>query len=386
VDGWSYLEERISADLKNLELAGRLRSLLSPTASNPSGQSLLDLTHNDYLALKSDGEFRERGLDVTQQVEFGSGGSRLLGGNHPIFSKLESKFSEFKGCAASLYFSSGFLANIGVITTLARLGARFFSDQLNHASIIDGFKLAGIPRADREIYGHLDLGDLECRLQRSQSPVNFIVTESVFSMDGDVADLGELQRLAQKYQGVLVVDEAHAVGCFGVGGSGMISEQGLNHAQIISVNACGKALGAQGALVSGPSWFRDALINYARSFIYSTAPSPFIAGIALAAISYIATLDERRSALADKSRDLRLELQAHGIDTGNSKTHILPLILGSDQKALAMSAQLFGRGILARAIRPPTVPEGQSRVRMSLNSGLSRGEMERVARAILSTR
>jgi 8-amino-7-oxononanoate synthase len=381
MSGWSYVADRVSEDLKKLRDADRLRTLLPAIKLSRHVGSWLDLTHNDYLGLREDPEFRLRGFAVAKDLEFGSGASRLLGGNHQVFGDLEVKFSHYKGCANSLYFSSGFLANIGLLTTLAKFGGRFFSDELNHASIIDGLRLAGIPREDREIFRHLDGDDLERRLQRSESPVNYIVTESVFSMDGDVADLRHLQQLAQQYRGVIIVDEAHAVGCFGRGGNGMVSEQGLDHGQVISVNAGGKALGVQGALVSGPDWLRDALINHARSFIYSTAPSPFIAGVADAAIGYVTTLGDRRRILQERSSELRLALQAKGMDTGSSHTHILPIILGSDNSALAMSARLYDRGILARAIRPPTVPQGQSRVRISLNSGISVADIHRIVEA-----
>ena len=252
----------------------------------------------------------------------------------------------------------------------------FFSDQLNHASIIDGFRLAKIGQEKRTIYRHLDLDDLEKGLRVSSAKMNVIVTESLFSMDGDVCDLQRLADLALEYRGILLIDEAHAVGVRGENGAGLIAEKKINQGNLISVNTCGKALGVAGAFVCGPPWFIHYLINTARHFIYTTAPSPWLALALQESIDYVKTLTGRRQTLADYAGLVREGLAEVGLETGPTQSHIVPLIATDSRQALCWSDFLATKGIIARAIRPPTVPT--ARLRFSLHAGLQPHELEKL--------
>ena len=372
--GLASLEQRATALLDQLSKKDRLRSLrpMLPDASR------LDLTHNDYLGLRSDAHFQAMALRSVQNLSVGAGASRLLGGEHPIFRELELSFAHFKGAPEALFFGSGFAANEAVAVALAQLGGRIFSDSLNHASIIDGIRLSGLAHSERVIFPHGDLVFLERQLALSPAPYNLIFSESLFSMDGDHADLHKLADLAQRYNGVLVIDEAHAIGCCGPQGRGLVAAAGLEQERLITINTCGKALGVSGALVCGPQWFRDLLINVARPFIYSTAPSPWIAAALLTSVNYMAELEERRFWLADAAQRMIGQLTEMGYHTGTSQSHIIPIICGDDSQALALAKTLTDEGVEVRAIRPPTVPEGTSRVRISLHAALGESGFYRI--------
>ena len=260
----------------------------------------------------------------------------------------------------------------------------FFSDQLNHASLIDGLRLANIPATQRLIYPHLDYDALEQALSKSRADVNVIMTESLFSMDGDTGDLARLYALAQDYRGVLLIDEAHAVGVRGNDGSGLIAEHDLDHHQLISVNTCGKALGSSGAFVCGPTWFIDYLINTARHFIYTTAPSPWLAAALQAALAYVQDYPQPRRHLAALAQTLREQLRAAGFDIGTSCSHIIPLLVADTKQALHWAQQLAAEKIIVGAIRPPTVPV--PRLRLSLHAALDHVQVERLLAALHKTR
>ncbi len=374
----SELGRRALRALADLAAASRLRSLVP----SPHAPDALDLTHNDYLGLRDDEGHQAALRAAAFALPCGAGASRLLGGEHPIFSTLERAFAAFKQADASLYFPSGYAANESVITTLARLpGTAFFSDALNHASLIDGFRLAALPAARKAIYRHADVADLEARLRASDAPVNVIVSETVFSMDGDIAPLGELARLAAAHRGVLVLDEAHAVFALGEAGRGLATSAHLGGCELITVDTCGKALGAQGAFVSGPAWLRELLVNWARPFIYTTAASPWIAAALLETLARAPLMQARRERLASVHEKVRAGLLRRGLDLGGSKTHIIPILLGDDAAALAWSARLAAQRIHARAIRPPTVPEGGARLRLSLHAAVTDEQIERLIAA-----
>ncbi|MEZ4743430.1 MAG: 8-amino-7-oxononanoate synthase [Bdellovibrionota bacterium] len=362
--GWESLHRKIATELAKIDALGRRRSLLDQRLL----ASALDLTHNDYLGLRQDSAFQTLAKTAAEKLPLGSGASRLLGGNDPIFSQLEDAFASYKGSETSLYFSSGFLANQGLMAAIAQNDVCVYSDALNHASLIDGLRLIKKPSVQKVIFPHRDLHFLEKALKSSRNELNVIVTESVFSMDGDIAPLADLQELAYRYRGVLLVDEAHAIGCHGKGGSGMIHQVGLSHEYLISVNPCGKAMGLQGAFICAPKWFRDYLINAARPFIFSTAPSPFIAAALLQSIEYVQTLDSRREHLQDVAQFFKQELGKKCGATQNSQTHIVPYIVGDENKAVALSERLQECGVFCRAIRPPTVAPGTSRLRFSLHA------------------
>lgn len=376
--GFASFQRQAQAFLDNWEQAGRRRQLIS-LAEAPPGR--LDLTHNDYLGLRGDAGFQARAWAAAQAWPVGAGASRLLGGEHEVFRALERQFAQFKGAPDALYFGSGYAANEACVATMARFGARIFSDSLNHASIIDGVRLSGLASAERVVFSHADLSALERALKASPADHNLILSESLFSMDGDRANLARLAELAHTYRGILMIDEAHAIGALGPNGRGLVPAAGLDPETTITINTCGKALGVQGALVCGPSWFRELLINTARPFIFTTGPSPWCAAALQVAIDYVATLADRRAWLETAAQQLIATLGRLGFDTGSTSSFIIPILCGSDRRALALAERLGQAGLWTRAIRPPTVPEGKARVRLSLHAGLSDADLARIIAA-----
>lgn len=375
------LEHLARRRLVALRDAQRYRTLRSRDAS------LVDLTTNDYLGLSRLGWLQGEARSRLERLPYGAGGSRLLGGEHPIFAELEASFARFKGAEAALFFPSGYHANEGLATALVQLAgdeAHVFSDRLNHASIIDGIRLTGLPSARRTVFRHLDAADLSERLAASQAEVKLVFSESVYSMDGDRADVTALTGACAAHGATLLLDEAHALYCLDHeeddGG------RGLAGGTTITVNPCGKALAASGALVAGPAWLRELLINTARPFIYSTAASPWVAAALLVTLEHDRQLRPLRRRLAALAAHVRERLQTLGFDTGASTTAIVPVLTGGDDRALDWSAFLERRGVLARAIRPPTVPEGGSRLRLSLSAGLSDAEVDKVLDAFAALR
>jgi 8-amino-7-oxononanoate synthase len=384
-EGWQAFTAAIAERLAHIDTAQRTRTLaLSPFLfDSPYVDGKIDLTHNDYLGLRSDAKFQARARHASEGLPVGAGASRLLGGEHPIFQMVEKDFATFKQAEAALYFVSGFAANEAVAVAIGQLGGSIFSDALNHASIIDGVKLSRLPSERRVVYPHNDLAALETMLKDSKAPINFIYTESVFSMDGDLADLRTLHHFAEAYRGILVIDEAHAVGCFGPQGSGLIAASGLDHhTNILSINTCGKALGVQGAFVCGPESWRKYLINTARPFIYSTAPSPWLVAALKESIAYVSTLNQARENLAAMGDELRFFLKQQGFETGPSESQIVPLILGDEARALKAAALLSECDVLVKAVRPPTVPRGTSRLRLSLHTGITAADAKILINAL----
>ncbi len=368
--GLQHLRDRIEPRVLAIRSSHRWRSLRPLVAGS------IDLTSNDYLALRSDPEFQSAALEAARHVPLGAGASRLLGGEHSIYAELEEQFAAWKGTESALYFTSGYAANEALMLALKQEGSIFFSDSLNHASLVDGMRLGRLASEQKHIFRHNDPGDLERCLQqsltrnRSSGQLRLIVSEGLFSMDGDFCPLAELIDLAQRYEALLVLDEAHSLGVYGASGAGWLEAKGFSHQNFISVNPCGKAMGAAGAFIAGPHWLRDYLINTARSFIYSTGASPWIAAALTVAIPYVQGLRKRRESLQQLAQEVRETLQALDFDIGGSNSHIIPLITGTEASALRAENLFYEKGILARAIRPPTVPEGGSRLRLSLHAGL----------------
>jgi 7-keto-8-aminopelargonate synthetase-like enzyme len=263
-----------------------------------------------------------------------------------------------------------------------RRGDIVFSDALNHASLIDGMRLSG---ATKLIYPHLDLAFLESALEsrRASRGARVIVTESVFSMEGDIAPLDRIVQLARQHDAAVVVDEAHATGTLGPQGRGIAVSLGIEEEMLAVVHTCGKALASAGAFVCGSATVRDFLINRARSFVFSTAMPPYMAGQTRAAVELVRDAEEERGYLHEIADFLRAELSAAGISIGSSTTHIIPVILGTEEAALAVATALQNEGFAIRAIRPPTVPPGTSRVRISLTARISREEIRRLAAAVI---
>lgn len=324
---------------------------------------------NDYLSLSQHPALIEAAASAMEKYGLGSGASRLVSGTSPIHQELEHKLSQFKKSEAVILFNSGYAANTGIIPALAREGDMVFSDSLNHASIIDGCRLS---RASIRVYRHKDMNHLETLLKDcGHARRNLIVTDGVFSMDGDIAPLPDLVALAEKYNALLMIDDAHATGVLGKGGRGTVEHFGMEGRVPIQMGTLGKALGAYGAYVAGNRDLIDLLINRARSYIYSTALPPAVCAASLAALKIIENDPTRRERLWCNRERFAAGLKSLQIDIGTSATPIVPLMIGDTAQAIKVGARLFESGIFATAIRPPTVPEGTSRIRMTLMTSFS---------------
>jgi 8-amino-7-oxononanoate synthase len=292
-----------------------------------------------------------------------------------LHEELESKIAALKGTEAALVFNSGFQANTGILSTLAGEGDVIFSDALNHASIIDGCRLS---RAKTQVYRHRDLNHLEQQLKEAPSGARkLIVTETIFSMDGDEAPLGGIVDLAEKYDAMVMVDEAHATGVFGANGAGVVAKLGLGERVAIQMGTLGKALGGFGAYVAGSAALRDLLINRCRSFIFTTALPPAVMAMALAALDLVKQEPQRRDVLWANCRSLKQGLTKLGFELGSSESPILPLMVGDATKCMELSERLLERGVFAQGIRPPTVPPGTSRLRITLMATHTAAQIER---------
>ena len=349
------LAARLSERLRAIEAQG-LRRTLRP----PSG---IDLCSNDYLGLAEHPHLKQRMADAVSAEGVGSTGSRLLRGERSGFARVEEKFASFKGAERSLYFSSGYLANLAVLTTFPEAGDVIFSDEWNHASLIDGARLS---RARRVVFPHNDAKALEQLLREDTGEgQKFIVVESLFSMDGDQAPLAEYAALCRAAGAELIVDEAHAVGVYGECGRGLAGDV------FVSINTAGKALGVSGAFVAGPADAIEYLIQRARPFIFSTAPPPAVAAALEASLEVMADEPERRERLLARARYLRERLGLAG------DSPIIPIIVGENERAVAVARELQEAGFDVRAIRPPTVPAGTARLRVTVNQGLSEELLDR---------
>ena len=363
------LEERIRSQLDQLGTSGLRRSLEVPRG--------IDLCSNDYLGFARDPRVRSRFARAVEALGVGSTGSRLLRGHREAFRSIEERFARFKGTPSSLYFGSGWAANLGVLSTFLADGDVVFSDSLNHASLIDGMRLS---KACRVIYPHCDVDALG-RLLESEpcSGQRFVVTESLFSMDGDRAPLQAIAGLRSNHDFALVIDEAHAIGMYGDSGSGLIEETGSADSVFLSVNSAGKALGVTGAFVCGPHWAIDYLIQAARPFVFSTAPPPAAAEALDEALDLLAKEPQRRTRVRALAKLLREQL---GLGTDDSP--IVPLTIGDSRVAVEVARRLGESGFDARAVRPPTVPEGTARLRVSLNADLTAEDISRFVRQLQS--
>jgi 8-amino-7-oxononanoate synthase len=363
----SPLEQRVRARVAALGANGLLRNLHEPVG--------IDLSSNDYLNLSKHPVIATRLIEGIAREGCGSTGSRLLRGERECFAAVERRFARFKSAERALYFSTGYLANIGVLTTLPETGDTIFSDKRNHASLIDGMRLS---RARAAVFPHNDVRRLERLLAgASEDGIRFVVVESLFSMDGDVAPLAAYAALCRSAGAVLIVDEAHAVGIYGGRGSGLMEAAGIDDENCISINTAGKALGVAGAFVTGPSWAVEYLVQRARPFVFSTAPPPALADALDASLTIVAEEPERRERLLVRAAYLRARLAAAGIDTGASRSQIIPILIGENDRAVAVARAIQAEGFDVRAIRPPSVPAGTARLRVSVNAGLSEATLDR---------
>ena len=371
------LEDRVRRRLDEWEAAGLLRVLQPPAG--------LDLSSNDYLNLSTHPLVVERLVQAVAHEGCGSTGSRLLRGDREAFVAIERRFADFKRTERSLYFSSGYLANIAVMTTMTERGDVVFSDERNHASLIDGIRLSS---ARPVVFPHNDVGRLARLMAETpgdpDSPHGhrFVVVESLFSMDGDFAPLADYAALCRSTGASLIVDEAHAVGVYGARGSGLIEACGLD--VDISINTAGKALGVSGAFVCGPHWAIEYMIQRARPFVFSTAAPPPLAAALDASLDVIANEPERRERLASRVRHVRSQLARAGIGVPAEGSQIIPIAIGDNDHAVAVARALQADGFDVRAIRPPSVPAGTARLRVSVNAGLSEETLDRFAVSLVT--
>jgi len=370
---------KITESLNRLKAKGLYRVLRTIESAQGAkvlieGKELLLLCSNDYLGLANHPKVREAAKTAIDSYGFGSGASRLVSGSMNPHSMLEERLAEFKGTEAALLFNSGYAANTGIIPALAGREDMIFSDRLNHASIVDGCRLS---MAEVRRYRHADAWHLEELLKARDSGGKLVITDAVFSMDGDMAPLPEMAALAKKYNSMLMIDDAHGMGVLGAGGRGTAEEMGLDPGDIdIHMGTLGKALGGFGAYVAGSRELIDYLINSARPFIYSTALPPSTAAAALAALDIVTGEPKRRERLKENADFMKNGLAGLGFDTGDTKTPIIPLMAGSAERACSMMEALLEEGIFAQAIRPPTVPEGRARIRVTVTSEHSMDDLE----------
>jgi 8-amino-7-oxononanoate synthase len=352
--------------LKEASLFRRLRTIAGdqgPTLT-VDGREVLNFSSNNYLGLANHPALAAAAKEAIELYGCGSGASRLISGNMALHEELETRLAELKRTEAALVFNSGFQANTGILSTLVGAGDLIFSDALNHASIIDGCRLA---RAKSIIYPHVDLNYLEQALKGAPAGARrLIVTESLFSMDGDEAPLAEIVSLAETYDAMVMVDEAHATGVFGDDGAGVVSKAGLGGRVLVQMGTLGKALGAFGAYVAGSAALRELLINRCRSFIFTTSLPPAVMAMGVAAVKIVQSEPRRRQALWENAQQLRSGLKALGYATGNSRSQIIPVVIGDEKRCMRLCEDLLARGVFAQGIRPPTVPPGTSRLRMTV--------------------
>jgi 8-amino-7-oxononanoate synthase len=316
---------------------------------------------------------RHAAAEAAMRYGVGAGASRLVSGNMTLHRRLESRLADFEQSERCVLFGSGYLANIGVISALAGTGDVVFSDALNHASIIDGCRLA---KAETFVYDHLDVEHLEWGLREAGGRGSLIVTDGVFSMDGDIAPLAEIVELARRYDARVLVDEAHATGALGPDGRGAVAAAGLVGEVDVIVGTLGKALGGYGAYVCCGAELGSYLVNTARTLIFSTGPAPPSVAAALAALELLREQPRRVERLQRNARALREALKAEGFDTGGGETQIVPLIVGDPGLAVEVCERALRRGVFAQAIRPPTVPRGSSRLRLAAMATHTPGELE----------
>lgn len=329
------------------------------------GRTLVNFGSNDYLALAADGRLAAAAAEALADG-WGSGASPLVTGYTSWHQRLEDHLARFEGTEAALLFTSGFAANTGAIAALVGPGDTVFTDRKNHASLLDGCRLS---RADVRVYAHNAPGDLGRLLERSRpAGRRLIVTDSLFSMDGDLAPLAELADLAERHDAMLLVDEAHGTGVFGPRGRGVAEHFEADERIDVRIGTLSKALGCSGGFVAGSRRLVEWLVNRARPYVFSTAAPAANAAAAMAALDIVAAEPERREGLLARAAELRRELAARGWNTGASASQIIPVIVGQPQRALQLSARLMDRGLYVPAIRAPTVPEGEACLRISLTA------------------
>jgi 8-amino-7-oxononanoate synthase len=371
------LDEWLSGRIEKTKKAGLYREFRTMnTAPLPEmlidGQRQIVFSSNNYLGLANDRRLVDAAETILHKFGVGSSGSRLTTGHTDWHQKLEEKIAHFKQTEAALLFSSGFLANVGVLSSLPEKGDVILSDQLNHASIIDGCRLS---KADTVVYNHIDMNDLEKKLKETVSyKRRFIVTDGVFSMDGTIAPLDQIILIAKQYGAYVIVDDAHATGVLGEKGRGTSEYFGVYPDVVIGTLS--KAIGTEGGFVAGSKVLIDFLLNHARTFIFQTAMPPSICAASHAALEIIEESNEKRQLLFSNVKKVKNSLEEMGYIVKGDLTPIIPVIIGDPQDAVIFAKKLQENGIYAPAIRPPTVPNGESRIRLTVTSAHGSKEID----------
>ncbi|MBW9172543.1 8-amino-7-oxononanoate synthase [Clostridium estertheticum] len=370
----NYITDKL-IKIKDKGLYRELRYI--DTAQSPrvkiEGKDFILLGSNNYLGLCDDFRLKKVAIDAINKYGVGSGGSRLTTGSYDLHKQLEEKIASFKGTEASLVFNTGYMANVGIISALCDGSWVIFSDKLNHASIIDGYRLSG---AKLIRYKHCDMDDLLNKINKYKGSNNLIVTDGVFSMDGDIAPLPDIVKIAKKFNMMTMVDDAHATGILGKNGSGTASYFGLDNEIDIIMGTLSKAVASEGGYVAGKKDLINYLINSSRSFIYSTALSPSTIAVSIKALEIIEKDEERRVKLLKTSNWFQNQLKVAGFNVMETKTPIIPILIGEVDKAVEFSKILLAQGVYVPAIRPPSVPRGTSRLRISLMATHSKEDLE----------
>jgi glycine C-acetyltransferase/8-amino-7-oxononanoate synthase len=374
------IAERLE-ELRESGLHRRLRLIGSPQGPRVTldGRPVLLLCSNDYLGLADHPRVRGAAAEAAMRWGTGAGASRLISGNMQPHCLLEERLAAFEGYEAALLFGSGYLANVGTIAALTGRGGVVFSDELNHASIIDGCRLG---RAETFVYRHGDIEHLAWGLHEAGASASLIVTDGLFSMDGDVAPLPELVELARRHDCLLMVDEAHATGALGPGGRGSVAAAGLGGEVDLVMGTLGKALGSYGAYVCASRELTELLLNTARTFVFSTALPPPVAAAGLAALTLLESHPRRVGRLAENAATLRRALADEGLAVGASESQIIPVAVGGARQTMELCERVLERGVFAQGIRPPTVPEGSSRLRFTAMATHRTAELQRAAKLV----
>ena len=378
------IDNELLHELEELRDSHLLRMLKRVDSAQSSrivieGKEYINLCSNNYLGLADHLSLKEAVIESVKKYGTSAGASRLVSGNMEIHERLERVTSEFKGTEAALIFNTGYMANTGLIQAIASEGDAIFSDELNHASIIDGCRLS---KAKVFIYRHMDTEHLRSLILQTTEKRNsayrrrIVITDSVFSMDGDIAPLTDIVKVAEAFDAVLIVDDAHATGVLGRSGRGSFEHFGINSSSHIQMGTYSKALGSFGAYIAGRTLLKDYLINKARAFIYTTALPPSVIAASLAAISILQKDKGLLERLWGNTMLFKDGIRTLGYNTMNSETPIIPVYVGDTEKALLFSQRLFEEGIYATPIRPPTVPEGSCRIRTTVTAAHSREDIE----------
>jgi len=376
---------RLAEGLAALEREGltRVRRTLETAQGatvSSAGEALANFSSNDYLGLAADARLREAAHRAIDELGVGAGASPLVSGHTRIHEEAERRFARFVGLPRALLFGSGYAANLGILATLGDRASEIFSDDLNHACLIDGARLS---RAMLTRYAHRDLAALEAALARSTSAHRIVATDTVFSMDGDIADVPALLALCERYDAWLVLDDAHGIGVLGAGGRGSLEHVELRSPRIVYMDTLGKALGGYGAFVAGEPDLIEWLMQRARTYVYSTALPPMAAAVAIRAMDLVESDRTLLARLRSRIAQFRGLCASRAIPVGSSETAIRPIVIGDPGRAVAISRALAERGFLVPAIRPPIVPPGTSRLRVSLSAAHRASDVEALAEALV---